>query len=960
MNKKIKALILVNNNDSINNKKLSSQIILKYDTIDNFEKLQLDNINNEYDLVLIDYNNKKNIINIISELKKIDIPAILMLNYINNTVLCKIQKLSANGYLLKPYNINELESIIKSTAANRKKENNIVNSKSSFNYFINSIISSIKEGIAVYDKNFNYLIWNNFMENLTGLMAKDVINKNAFTLFPHLKKQGIDKLLKRALKGETVVSGDILFEVPLTGKTGWSIGKYFPHLDNKNNIIGVIGVIEDITERKITELKLMDNIKKYRSLFEYSNDAIFIFIINGKIINVNKRACDILNYTKDELLNLNIKYLHPGTELKKVKNAFEEINKKGFVRFLTKFKKKDGSIIHAEISPRIVDKKKYIVQGIVRDITKRIEAENLLIESEKKYRMLFNEMIDGFALHKIICDKNNKIVDYEFVDVNPAFERLTGLKRENLIGKTVLTVMPDTEKYWIENYGEVALTGKPKQFNNYSKELNKYYKVTVFSPEKYKFACIFEDITERTLTEKALRESEEKFRALVENSPDIIIRFDNEHRYKYISPSVSNYFFLKPGDFIGKTYKDFDFSKELCELWDKSINKVFKTGQILETEFEYETKKGKIIFDWRLFPEFKTDKEVTTVLSISRDITEQVTIEKKLIELHNNLKATLDAIPDLMFEVDSEGRIYEYHSQNNNELFLKPKDFVNRKIKDVIPEKQTEIIMNALFEAEKYGKSIGSRYSLPFSQGELWFELSISKIEGLFDKKNHFIVLARNITTQKNYEDQLKASLNEKEILLKEINHRVKNNMQLISSLLGLQMSYINDEDTLAIFKDSQNRIISMSLIHQLLYQSKDFTNIDIKKYITDLVESIYSSLGINFRKIKLDIKVKGIKININKAIPCGLIINELVSNSLKYAFKDMEKGTITITFYNNKENYVLSVKDNGIGIPKNINVNNTNTLGLKLISTLNDQLEGNLNIISKNGTEVKITFPSG
>ncbi len=147
----------------------------------------------------------------------------------------------------------------------------------------------------------------------------------------------------------------------------------------------------------------------------------------------------------------------------------------------------------------------------------RRSTEKDLRESESKYRSLFSSMQEGFALHEIICDKQGKPVDYRFVEVNPAFERLTGLRSEEIIGKRVMEIMPNTEQFFIKEYGKVALEMKQREFEHFSRELNRYYRIFAFSPEKNKFATLFDDVTERRILEKSLIENEAKFRTIFES-----------------------------------------------------------------------------------------------------------------------------------------------------------------------------------------------------------------------------------------------------------------------------------------------------------------------------------------------------------------------------------------------------------------------------------------------------------
>jgi PAS domain S-box-containing protein len=225
---------------------------------------------------------------------------------------------------------------------------------------------------------------------------------------------------------------------------------------------------------------------------------------------------------------------------------------------------------------------------------------------------------------------------------------------------------------------------------------------------------------------------------------------------------------------------------------------------------------------------------------------------------------------------------------------------------------------------------------------------------------NYMVHTAMNdITERKRAEEKIQAALKEKEILLREIHHRVKNNMQIISSLLRLQSKYIKDKEYRVLFEESQNTIRSMSLIHEKLYNSEDISKVDFKEYIGDLVNSLFHSYGVNTSLITTKINIENVSLGIDFAIPCGLIINELITNSLKYAFPDGRKGEIKIAFSKINENiYELFVGDNGIGIPEEIDIGNTESLGLRLVTMLvNDQLEGEIYLKRNNGTKFRIVF---
>ncbi len=226
------------------------------------------------------------------------------------------------------------------------------------------------------------------------------------------------------------------------------------------------------------------------------------------------------------------------------------------------------------------------------------------------------------------------------------------------------------------------------------------------------------------------------------------------------------------------------------------------------------------------------------------------------------------------------------------------------------------------------------------------------------------IVILRDITERKQTEDQLRTLLNEKEILLREVYHRVKNNFQVVSSLINLQLDGIEDPKARNAFVDSRNRIRSMALVHEKLYQSQDLSQIDFSHYISSLVQDLIVSFGLEPQTIALKIDVQNVSMSVEQAIPCGLIVNELVSNSLKHAFPDFDKnaGEIKISLHEEEDGYVvLSVHDNGVGMPKSLDFQNTDSLGLFLVKILAvDQLQGMVELDMNSGTIFTIRFQRG
>jgi len=207
-------------------------------------------------------------------------------------------------------------------------------------------------------------------------------------------------------------------------------------------------------------------------------------------------------------------------------------------------------------------------------------------------------------------------------------------------------------------------------------------------------------------------------------------------------------------------------------------------------------------------------------------------------------------------------------------------------------------------------------------------------------------------------EANLKNSLKEKEILLKEIHHRVENNLCVVASLLELQSNTVADSQLAQMFEESQNRLYSMALIHEKLYRSTNLAQINFGEYLEDLVTNLFHSYNISDNRILLQVIAEPISLNLETATPCGLIANELVSNTLKHAFPDGASGTVSVECYQTGDRQIhLFVKDNGIGFPQKLDFRKTNSMGFQVVCTLTEQLEGTIELSRQNGTEFHLKF---
>ena len=346
------------------------------------------------------------------------------------------------------------------------------------------------------------------------------------------------------------------------------------------------------------------------------------------------------------------------------------------------------------------------------------------------------------------------------------------------------------------------------------------------------------------------------------------------------------------------------------------------------------------------------------ILILIHDITQQEKTKQLLNESEEKYKSLFNSNPDYRILLDQDMEILELndaamkivgpHLDQYKEIFI---DEIGKIHPGDNPEKLKENIKRII--NSKSGKL--SNKLIDKNGNTRWFEIYIIPLK-IEDKIIGYQGTGHDITTLKITEKELKNSLLEKEILLREIHHRVKNNMQIISSLLNLQSSFIKDPKAIEAFHESQTRIQSMAMVHEQLYQSGDLTQISIRDYILKLVNNLFYSYGIRKDQITLVTEISDIKLNLETVLPCGLILCEVISNSLKYAFPEGEEGEIRICLEFMDDTLHLTISDNGIGLTENDYLENK-SLGMQLIQTLTNQLDGELELDIEQGTQYKISF---
>ena len=366
---------------------------------------------------------------------------------------------------------------------------------------------------------------------------------------------------------------------------------------------------------------------------------------------------------------------------------------------------------------------------------------------------------------------------------------------------------------------------------------------------------------------------------------------------------------------------------------------------------------------------------------ITKDLTAVEENTNKLKQSEQKFRSFIDSAPDAMVIVNEKGIITLVNIQTEKLFGYNRLELENKEVEILMPEKFkfSHIKLRESFSENPKARYMGEGRQLTGRKkdGSVFnIEIALSPIKA--EQGEDLLVAAaiRDITARIKIEneirelnhtleqrvlertEELERSLNEKVTMLQEIHHRVKNNLQTVSSLLRIQSDKIPGSPAIEYLRASERRIRSMALIHMQLYKTKDFSRINIKSYTQDLCKQLLLSFGILNERIKLRIEIEDIFFGIDTALPCGLIINELFTNSLKHAFPESKKGNITIKIQKNSDgSYMLKYKDDGIGAPGDFISEDPSKLGILLINTLNDQLEGNIEVDVNNGTEFRMNF---
>lgn len=888
-----------------------------------------------------------------------------------------------------------------------------------------SIVELAPDGIVTANKKGIITSINTPFCQQTGYSKKQIIGKH-ISKMPTSRLEDIPKyikIFKALLRGRVPKSFEFRW-LKRNKSVHWSEVRVSQmKVDGKT--VGYQAIIRDITERKANEEARRLSDEKLSLAVEAAGLGLWDQNFKTHTVYRNEQWAKMLGYTVKEIEAQPTAWqelIHPD-DLQRVKNLTRKHEKGRSSVFDVEHRMctKDGQWKWIRNWGKIIERNKkgkpLRALGVHLDISQRKKIEEALRASEERYRAIFEQAADSIVL---VDAETGELVEFN----EKAYENLGYTRQEFKKFKiSDFEVIESTEEVKthiakIVKQGADTFETKHRTKDGQIRDILVTSRAMSIGEKDY-CQSIWCDITERKRMHEAIRKERDRTINILDSMKDGIYIVDKHYNIEYVNPVLKKEF----GSYDGKKcYTYFHHRKNACP-WCKNKD-VFKGKTVRWEWYSFINKKTYDLIDTPL----KNIDGSISKLEIFRDITEQKQVVKKIyreketLTLLNDLNQAVNRGNSMreiikLFERRTEdffscrgAAVYLLHPDKDHlvlqNLNLPPN--LARRIEKLIgmdiPKVKIRLSAESVYakilhvgkpqttndpamirqmmaectENKALRKLVPAISRILNHRHVMSVPLIVNgKRIGLVDQSRQepfsesdlerFVIIAEQFTAilrRKQAEEKIKTSLKEKEALLKEVHHRVKNNLQIISSLLNLQAEQITDKHYREIFKESQNRIKSMGLVHEKLYRSQDLTAINVHDYVDGLLQHLRNSYGIEQNRIAIKSNIEDMSLNIDTAIPCGLIINELVSNSLKHAFVEPNKGSrakITIKLHlGGKNKTVLIVSDNGVGFPDGLDFKKTKSLGMQLVCTLTEQLSGNIKLTKDKGTTFTITFKKG
>jgi PAS domain S-box-containing protein len=708
------------------------------------------------------------------------------------------------------------------------------------------------------------------------------------------------------------------------------------------------------------------------AVIENMADGIVVLDMQGRIIDLNPAALRILGLSFGQAIG------KPAFESALLRSAGNILDSgQGQAEVHLGKDPGQGAECYYELSLSAIHGKSGDARArllIIRDITIRRQAEAALERSEASYRGLFNSVIESVYIH----DRDGIILD-----VNRGAVEMYGYPHEFFIGKAPRDLaapgMNDLDR--LPEIFRQAIEGVPQMLEFWGMRSNgeaflkevRMCRGTYFGQEV--LVAMAQDITERKKAEDSLRQSEERFRMLAEGAPIGISLMNSNDEFIYLNPMFRDLFGYSLEDiptnrrWFELAYPDQAVREKAMAHWREDVLQSLDQGKSNGSTVWVRCRDGTDKFIQIRVVLLKGHSYLRTY----EDLTDRKRAEEELSETRRRLADIIDFLPDATFVIDSGGKVIAWNRAMEAITGVPAGEMLGKGdyeyslpfhaermpvLIDMVLGPQKTAVSRYTNVERRDGVLVGEGYAHCLGSGTYIWGVA-SPLYGSRGEVVGAIESIRDISERKLSEEKLRDSLREKEVLLREVHHRVKNNLQIISSMLNLQANYMGDLETIEALRDCQNRVRSMSLVHESLYSSDNLARVNFADYLRSLTKRLLGSFGVDKCRIKLHLDLEEIFLDIDNAISCGLIVNELISNSLKHAFPDGRSGQVCIRLCSIEDGgkMLLVIGGDGVGLPADLEFKKASSLGLKLVDGLIKQAKGTVVVDKSRGTVYTIQF---
>jgi len=805
--------------------------------------------------------------------------------------------------------------------------------------------------IFMLDEQGHVASWNAGAEHIKGYSPAEIVGQHFSVFYPAddvARGKPQIELTNAASMGRFEDEG---WRVRKDGSVFWANAVITAVRNPAGELVGFAKLTRDLTERRAVEEALRRSQRRFQQVVEAAPNAMVMVDSAGRIDMINAQAERLFGYSRSEMLGQPMEMLVPERfrshhpSLRAGFFAAPASRPMGAGRDLFG-RRKDGSEFPIEIglNPIETEEGTMVLSAIVDISTrKRLEERFKRVVESAPNAMV---MINGAGLIEM---------------VNRQTERLFGYSRSEMLGQPVEMLVPERFRshhpslrggFFAEPVSRPMgagrdLYGRRKDGSEFPVEIG-------LNPIETEDGTM---VLSAIVDISARKRLEERFRRVVESAPSAMVMINAAGLIEMVNNQAERVFGYSRDELLGKSVEMLvperfrgHHPSLRSGFFAAPASRPMGAGRDL-----YGLRKDGSEFPVEIGLNPIETEDGMMVLSAIVDISARKRLEERF-------RRVVESAPSAMVMINAAGQIEMVNNQVERVFGYSRVELLGKSVEMLVPKRFRghHPSLRSGFFAAPVSRPMGAGrdlYGLRKDGSEFPVEIGLNPIE----TEDGMMVLSAivDISDRKQKEQSIQVALREKNILLAEIHHRVKNNLQIIHSLLDLQSGRMTDKIALDMLKDSQNRIKSMALIHQTLYQSKDFIQVDFGSFVDSLVPILISSYSADYDRIALMIDAAEAQLPIDQAIPLGLIVNELISNALKHAFPDGRRGEIRIGLTRDTAGWIaLAVSDDGIGIPEDFDMAQTTTLGLQLVTLLTDQLGGEIAIRRSNPTSFILRFP--